>query len=155
MSGKTCIVAGVALMVTGFAGWVEARQWTDVDGRVMEADFVSVDGDKVVIRKNGREHSVALSRLSAGDRDWIDRQAEPAGNGTPVGDAAPTGLIKNHPVTVLYRETPKEWADGRLARKVSADEKFSTPVQDAHASGFEACVCLLYTSDAADEYQRV
>ena len=111
---------GLGILFLGTISHTVARQWTDIEGRAIEAEFVSSRDDEVTIRKAGREFTLPLSRLSAADRDWIAEQ-EPA---APAADeSAVTGLIKNHPVTEFYREDPKDWADGRVAKKCSEDAK--------------------------------
>lgn len=154
------VALGVALLIAGFAGWAEARQWTDVDGRVIEAEFVSSDGKEVVILKDGRKHSVPLTRLSKEDREWVEEQAKPSpdqkpSHNSPAG-AVPTGLIKKHPVTVNYRDDPAAWGDGKLARKLRDDAGFSEPIEGDNPSGFDACVsqtdqtCLVYVPASYD-----
>lgn len=48
----------------------QARIWTDVTGRTIDAEFVSSDGTAVVLRSNssGREINVPLERLSLPDK---------------------------------------------------------------------------------------
>lgn len=157
---KLSVVVGVGLLVAGPAGWSEARQWKDVDGRIIEAEFVSSDGEKVMIRKSGKEYPFPLSRLSPEDRKWVSEQSggadEPARPATPSSGPASTGLIKNHPVSVNYRGDPKAWADGKLARKVRDEAKFSEPIEAGMPSGFEKCVsqtdqtCLVYVPSSYD-----
>ncbi len=147
MKTNPLTVLGLGLVFLGATGDAGARPWKDVEGRVIEADFVSSDGEEVVIRKGGKEFTLPLSRLSAADREWISAQ-EPAA--PDPAETAATGLIKNHPVTVHYRETPKDWADGKLARKCSRAEYMTTPVEAKHVSKFDDCVsqddqtCLVY-----------
>jgi len=50
------------------------RNWTDLEGRVIQGDFISVDpaAGKVKLKlKNGTTPSVDLAKLSEGDRTWI------------------------------------------------------------------------------------
>lgn len=146
-------VLGLGFLFLGAINIAGARQWKDIDGRIIEADFVSSMDDKVTIRKGGKEFTLPLDRLSAADRDWIADQ-EPAK--PDPGPAAATGLIKNHPVTELYRQDPKDWADGRVARKCSEADMHITPHKKTCPTGFEDCVtqdeqsCLVYVPDSYD-----
>lgn len=61
----------VVLVISGYG-----RTWTDVDGRKMEADFVSLRGDVVTIRlhRDERRYEVPLSRFSEEDRRYVADQ---------------------------------------------------------------------------------
>ncbi len=66
---------------------VQARTWTEVaTGRTVNADFVKVDGDNVVIRlQGGTTTKIALARLSEADQAFVKEQAavvKPTGLGT-------------------------------------------------------------------------
>jgi hypothetical protein len=63
------------------------RKWTSMDGRVIEAVFVALEGESVKIRgANGAEFVVPLARLSAADQVW----AKEAGAKVPAGTAVLT-----------------------------------------------------------------
>lgn len=55
---------------------LEARTWTDAaTSRTLEGDFMEVDGNKVVIKRdNGNTVRVAIDRLIEADRDFIKAQ---------------------------------------------------------------------------------
>ncbi len=156
MKTRMLSALGLGLIFLGSMNGAGARQWKDIEGRIIEADFVSSTGDKVTIRKGGKEFTLPLDRLSATDRDWIADQgtSKPDTDKSDSGGAAVTGLIKDHPVTVLYRQTPKEWADGRVARKCSEADMHVTPHKKECPTGFEDCVtredqsCLVYVPDS-------
>lgn len=65
-----------------------ARTWTDVDGRSVEADYVSHDGKELVMRLgNGREARVPLEKLSEKDREFLESEkGEPAEGSQPESD---------------------------------------------------------------------
>ncbi len=70
-------LVGVILALT--AATADARTWTDTKGRTIEADFVKMDGDKVVVkRSNGKTVSIALNLLSQADKDFIEQQSKAA-----------------------------------------------------------------------------
>lgn len=63
----TILICG-QLLLAAQPGW--ARKWSDASGKFsVEAEFVEVKADKVVLRKAGRsEITVPLARLSQVDR---------------------------------------------------------------------------------------
>jgi hypothetical protein len=75
MQSRRSFVAALcrALLLMGLlnqdAILAQETAWTDVDGRTMQAEFVRLEGTDVVFRRNGREVSVPISRLSGDDRD--------------------------------------------------------------------------------------
>jgi hypothetical protein len=63
-----------ALLLMGSLGLasLDARTWTDVQNRSVEADLVRVDGENVILKmKDGREVPFPLARLSQPDRDFV------------------------------------------------------------------------------------
>lgn len=69
-----------------------AREWTSSDGRKLQADFVSVAGaDVVVKRADGQTMKIPLTRLSPADQAWVKDQAgKPAAPGKKIeGPFAP------------------------------------------------------------------
>ncbi|MEP4077851.1 hypothetical protein [Haloferula sp.] len=144
------------------APFSEARSWTDVEGRVIEADYVSSDEENVIILKGEKEFTLPLERLSEADRTWVKEQSEGGGEmdgdkaAEPKKEAAKNGLIDELPVTVLFRTSPEEWAAGKAAEKCSEDEHFSKPLNTNFANGFDACVsapdqrCMVYVPEGYD-----
>jgi hypothetical protein len=43
--------------------------WTNTDGKTIEAEFIHLDGDTVVIRKDGKEFKIPLAKLSPASRE--------------------------------------------------------------------------------------
>ena len=60
----------VGLIVSG-----TARTWTDVTGRKIEAEIVSVEGDQVLLLFNGKKVPLDLARLSNEDQEFIKEWA--------------------------------------------------------------------------------
>ena len=52
---------------------VSARQWVAVDGRKLDAEFVSSTEDSVTVKRtsDGRTFAIALEKLSEADRKWV------------------------------------------------------------------------------------
>ena len=64
----------LVLLAVGVLGAAagELRQWTDVDGRTMQAKFISQDGKEAVFElASGQKATVPLSRLSVADQALI------------------------------------------------------------------------------------
>jgi len=85
---------GCVLLFAAF-GWVsglDARTFTDTQGRKVEAEIVRVDGPNVVLRlADGKEHPVPLQQFSATDQEYIRSwtPAETAASEPPSSAAAP------------------------------------------------------------------
>lgn len=59
----------------------ETRKWTNVDGRIIEADYVRSQDKSIVLKlKDGREMPVELAKLSTADQEFVKTQ----GPGTPA-----------------------------------------------------------------------
>jgi predicted peptidase len=54
-----------------------AREWTSIDGRKLEAEFISATADNVILKRatDGREFTLPIARLSQADRDWLKEQS--------------------------------------------------------------------------------
>ncbi len=83
---RTVVLACLALTVP----LASAREWTNNSGKTLEADFVRVEGDKVVLLIDGREVKYPIASLSLEDQDYIDLQ--PVG-GRSVETEAPEAKV--------------------------------------------------------------
>lgn len=55
---------------------LEIRTWTSLSGKSIEAEYVRIDGDKIVLKdKDGREMVVKRAELSQGDLRYIEEVA--------------------------------------------------------------------------------
>lgn len=82
----------------GSVAVLEARPWTNLDGKVIEADFVRIDGSDVVISKGGKEFSVPIDQLSTADQAWLDAQQAESQEAAAETLSALTGLRKDVPI---------------------------------------------------------
>ena len=68
-------LVAILCLMSGFAGQaLDARTFTDEKGREIEADIVSVEGDRVelrIIKKGGKTYMVPVSKLSETDQGFI------------------------------------------------------------------------------------
>lgn len=64
------------VVVSTFAQDAALRPWKDTQGRIIQATFVSATADSVTLRMaDGKEHQIALARLSAEDQAFAKSQA--------------------------------------------------------------------------------
>ena len=55
----------------------QARTWTDISGRTLEAEMLGVEMDRVVVLMPGRTRaSIPVANLSANDQTWVKTWAE-------------------------------------------------------------------------------
>jgi hypothetical protein len=69
------------------------RTFTDAKGRAVRAALVSVQNGQVTLRlENGRQHTLGIATLSAGDQQWLKTQEaeRPAG---PSAEMLPGGMV--------------------------------------------------------------
>ena len=59
--------------VSKVSGLDQAREWKDVQGRVIEAILKDATQEKVILSKEGREYVLPLARLSEGDREYVKK----------------------------------------------------------------------------------
>lgn len=63
----------------------EARTWTNAQGKTLEADFVKLDGAKVVLKlSNGQTRSIVLAQLSQADKDFVATQGKETASADPA-----------------------------------------------------------------------
>ena len=64
------------VVVSTFAQDAALRPWKDTQGRIIQATFVSATANSVTLRMaDGKEHQIALARLSAEDQAFAKSQA--------------------------------------------------------------------------------
>ncbi len=74
MNGVSARVMVLAMLTMVVAGPLAAREFTDVEGRTLEAELVGVQGDNARLElPNGRTVAVPLARLSEPDREFVER----------------------------------------------------------------------------------
>jgi hypothetical protein len=79
----------------------ETRRWTDEQERTVEADFVRVEGENVILKlKSGTEASFPLAKLSASDREYVKSQA-------PSAEDNATNFDRPWPERVTFGEDPE------------------------------------------------
>ena len=69
---KTVIALLILLTIS-----LQARTWTDINGRKIEAEMMRPDGDQVVVSMGGKEINIPRSKLSKEDLDFADGWKSP------------------------------------------------------------------------------
>lgn len=83
------LLAPVAIVAPGWGqapSSPEVRQWTDIQGRVMQAQFSGLEGEMVAfVLPSGQGVKVALNRLSQADQEFIKKAvSSPGATPTPA-----------------------------------------------------------------------
>ena len=66
----------LVLSLTCGSAFALARTWTNQDGKQIEAELVSVDGDKVILRKGDKNYTLTIASLSEEDQTFIRESQE-------------------------------------------------------------------------------
>lgn len=88
-----------------------AREWTNDQGRTIEADYASSDGKSVVLNVRGKQMTYQLDRPSSQDRAFVDEQLKESA----AAQTAQTGWIRDFPVQPAFAET-KDYLESRNAK---------------------------------------
>lgn len=67
-------VASVAGSIALSSLTLQARTWTNSEGKKIEADYISHTEESVTIKFKGKDMQYALDKLSQEDRDWLKEQ---------------------------------------------------------------------------------
>lgn len=81
-----------AALILALTGTLAARSFTDIGGKTIEAEFVSLTGGTVTISKDGQPFKLPLARFSKADQDFIAEQVAKTPAATPAGAA--TGKLE-------------------------------------------------------------
>ena len=122
---------------------LEARIWTDAaTNRTLEGDFMEVDGDKVVIKRdNGKTIRVAIERLIEMDKDFIKAQL--------AGAAEAQGVA---PATNQSVEDAARPATGHLTQLTPPVSLVAHPIE---GEGKERNAELVVTNDSDKEISSI
>lgn len=106
----------------------ESRAWTDKNGRVVQAEFVRVEGESVVLRREGRadELTVPMANLSPADRRQAENlAAAPARASTGIGgrlgrmtEGLPIAAMVGIPLALLLSAI---WVQKKAAQIMGAE----------------------------------
>lgn len=76
-AGKHRLLANLVALASIAAGLATARTWTDIEGRKLEANYVSSTETHVTLElANGRKSTLPMARLSEADREFARAAAE-------------------------------------------------------------------------------
>jgi len=126
------IVMGVFVMGLCLAPSVDARTWTSTDGKKLQAKFVDVEGDTVVLElRGGRKVKVPKDRFIKADREAADRMAV-LGDDTQTLQSARTidKLLAKNLVKNGIKSFNEPLSDDLFARRVYLDIIGRIPTRD-------------------------
>lgn len=78
----------LAALMCALTGSLSARSFTDISGKTIEAEFVSLADGTVTISKNGQPFKLPLARFSKADQEYMQEQAAKAPAAAPVATSA-------------------------------------------------------------------
>ena len=112
MKAMRLLLFSLVFCVTGVSAPDQFRNWTNADGRVIEASFAGLDGTNVKLKlRNGTVAPVALEKLSAADQEWVKQNGSappPASTGSSL--TKPGAAASEWPKSVLPADAPKATA---------------------------------------------
>ena len=89
------VVALFIMLATGssFVGAGEVRTWTSIDGRTLEAEFITANERNVTLRRKSdrKRFTLSLDKISEGDRKWVVEALE---NLDGPGEKEPSGIFE-------------------------------------------------------------
>lgn len=132
---------------------VEARTWTNLEGREIEAGFISSDEDSVLLEIKGKEVDYPLAKLSQADRDWIAGQKEKAA----AEVAAKTGRFEKAPIHAMLFPEDRDYFKDSVRKNVLAafeggafDDSNKGKAEDWLKRDPAADTCTLYVPKSYD-----
>jgi predicted esterase len=102
----------------GSSGAAWGRVWTNDQGKMVEADYVSNDGERVVLKVKDREVTYELRLLSAADRVYVEQLKQSAAVPVAASAVVRTGAISGHPISKPAFPDTKGYLQSRNAKAV-------------------------------------
>jgi hypothetical protein len=110
---QTLLASLLAAGLCASSAFAEARMWTDVQGRQVNASFVKIEGDNIVLQTaDGALHQFALARLSAEDQA-IAKAAKPVETAASADSDAPS-MMANATVAQAAQKVDQLVANGLI-----------------------------------------
>jgi hypothetical protein len=105
LASLLCLLLASATLIAQDAAAI--RQWKSADGRLVEAQFLGLSGDKVKMKlRSGTVYEVPLEKLSAEDQQWARTQTAAAAAASSNPSLAPTAE-KTWPRSVALADRPE------------------------------------------------
>ena len=103
---KSLMICVFALICTGSSTLrAEFRNWTNSEGKTVDAELIKVDGDNVTLRlRNGKTTPYSQAKLSEADRDYITKNP-PADPTAKSGTTTPGKADANRKAKWLTKMT--------------------------------------------------
>ena len=78
-----------ALLVLSLGAVAEVRTWTNAEGKTIEAEYVSADGEKLTLQlRNSKRVTIELKTLSEADQKWVTDKVAAAEAEAAAAEAA-------------------------------------------------------------------
>jgi hypothetical protein len=129
----------VTLLITGSA-LAEVRTWTDTSGRQVNATFIGLEGENIVLQvADGSTHTFPLTKLSAEDQA-LAKTLKPAERPVTIDSLVLSGIQRANPERVKSGKNPLTTfnalaSDEQFVRRVYLDIVGRIP-NHAEASAF-------------------
>ncbi len=68
---------------------IAAREWTNLSGKKIEADFVQLEGETVTLRVGSKEYEIPLNTLTVDDQKFARKAAEKTQDEAPPAKPSP------------------------------------------------------------------
>ena len=91
------------------------REWTDVKGRKLVAKFVELDGDKVVLDRDGKPARVKFDTLSASDQLYVLKVVKDRGQTEGLPQARSTDPTNSSDTATPAEATPRSSGNAKKA----------------------------------------
>jgi len=111
MKPTNLFIATAILATSVLAQDAALRPWKDVQGRIIQAAFVSATADSVTLRMtDGKEHQLSLTRLSADDQAFVKSRApaSPPATATAEGTTPAVAAAALNRVPIEQRTWPQD-----------------------------------------------
>lgn len=74
------------------------KSWTNTSGKTIQAEFIKIDGDSVVIQKDGKVFNFPLGKLSVESHEQARKLAQPTRTCEPINrrSTQPNSAIRFH-----------------------------------------------------------
>lgn len=135
---KTVIAITCALL-----SFVEARTWTNSEGREITADYIKVAGDDVVLNMKGKEYNIPIATLSQEDQDHIATL-------TQAGEKAAEEALLKKATKKKSRINLEKWVSGDKLTQEDLDDKIVV----FHAWNAYCGKCVSYVKDFSKTARR-
>lgn len=123
-------IAALALVLLAAIPPASARSFKDATGRVIEAELVSVKGEDVTIKRDGKDFTLPIAKFSAPDQEYIRTWAEEQATKPAPAPAAAGGPKPGETLVFDFPDLVKDFngEPAKFSAKIPASYDPSKPV---------------------------